>query len=124
MKSFALVILACLFSLTSLCQNKEITDPAYLNEKAKEQQNQNYLLDPDGEYITTYPSTIPRNALNTKEFQDSVRSYLKKHFLVKAKEAHCSKIVVHFPVENLKKPQIRKYDVWRLEKWQDTALKL
>ncbi len=108
MKVFALVIAASLCAHTGLCQNKESYDAA------NEQRDKNYL-DPDGEFRTTYPSTIVRDTLNTKPFQDSVRNYLKKHLVTKAKEAHCSRIVVYFPVENLRKPLIRKYDVLRLE---------
>ncbi len=103
------MIATCFCVYTGLCQHRE------MNDTANDQREKNYFLDPDGEYRTTYPSTISRSVLSTKPFLDSVRNYLRKHFVTKAKEAHCSRIVVYFPVENLRKPLIRKYDVMRLE---------
>jgi hypothetical protein len=108
MKVFALVIAACLCAHTGRCQNKE-------KDTITDQRDNNYFLDPDGEYRTTYPSTISRDVLSTKPFQDSVRNYLRKTFVTKAKDAHCSRIVVYFNVENQRKQLIRKYDVLRLE---------
>jgi hypothetical protein len=109
MKFFALVIAASICAHTGLCQNRE------KNDTTNDQWDKNYFLDPDGEYRTTYPSTVVRSVLSTKPFQDSVRNYLRKHFVTKAKEAHCSRIVVYFNVENFRKQLIRKYDVLRLE---------
>jgi hypothetical protein len=115
MKRYAIAIFACLLPFAGLCQHKYVTDPAYLDAKAKEQQNKSYFPNPNGEYITAYPAVVPRKRLDTKAFQDSVRSYLIKEIVVSAKAAQCSRIAVHFRVENVKKKKVRIYELWNLE---------